>query len=168
LRAPLLIEVGKIDGKGLFRGFHQRCGLKRREWKGPSRLILEDKRFQFLHDLLLPGKELVSDEQDRKFASRPTELFLQPSKTLVECGVFDVECLNLEKGIGGLQTRKITVKNPSAGWAVFGIEKIGLDRRRRFGAFSLKGGEENENEKQDAERSHQFDLPPESKYFVTV
>jgi hypothetical protein len=39
------------------------------------------------------------------------------------------------------------VKNPSAGWAVFRIEKISLDRRRRFGAFSLKGKKEDKNEK---------------------
>jgi hypothetical protein len=39
------------------------------------------------------------------------------------------------------------VKNPSAGWTFFGIEKISLDGRRRFGALSLKGEKKNKNEK---------------------
>jgi len=39
------------------------------------------------------------------------------------------------------------LKNPSAGWAFFGIEKISLEWGRRLGALSLKGEKENKNKK---------------------
>jgi hypothetical protein len=74
-------------------------------------------------------------------------LLLYLDETLVESGVFDVERLNLKKGIGGLQPGEIPVKNPPAGRTFFRIEKIDLDGGRRFGALSLKGEKENKNEK---------------------
>jgi len=81
---------------------------------------------------------LISNEDDRKFVGRATELFLQFAQRFIIDWIACIEGFNFKVGDHRLQRREIILKNDLTGLAVLGIEEVDLDGRSSLG-YSING-----------------------------
>ncbi len=93
----------------------------------PLCLIIEEKGIESLHDLLLTGKDLISDKDNRKLTSFKAKPFFDSGKGFIERGISNVISFDFKGREHWLERGKITLEDDLAGLAILGIEKIEID-----------------------------------------
>ena len=134
----LLRKINEVDRKAFWRRFGRGWDFKGGRGGAPFGLNLQEERIQFLHDLQLSREHLICNEDDRKFAGRAAELFLQFAQRLIIDWIARIEGFNFKVGDHRLQRREIILKNDLTGLAVLGIEEVDLDGRSSLG-YSING-----------------------------
>jgi len=145
-------EIGQFDGEQLFNRLSGLGDtLERGQGRSSAPLVLQDERFQRLHDLLITGEDLVTDEQYGELIPGTAELLFQLNERFIIERILDLEGLNVKEGVRRRKPGEITLKNSSARGTLFSVEKIDLDGRRLLAYSHSRKEKETRKENNDEE-----------------
>jgi len=146
-------EIGQFDGEQLFNRLSGLGDtLERGQGRSSAPLVLQDERFQLLHDLLITGEDLVTDEQYGELIPGTAELLFQLNERFVVERILDLEGLNFKEGVHRREPGEITLKNSSARGTLFSVEKIDLEGERCL-RHPMKGSEKQYSDPEGGQKS---------------